>query len=303
MHPAPSTLRLPADPRWYQIAVLSALLAYGVLGLGFDLGPAQIAVTLGAAQLAQWAGTRLGRLPRFDPLSALISSLSLCLLLRTDHLGVAAIASAIAVGSKFLVRVRGKHVFNPTNLALVVVAASGSGWVSPGQWGNVATFGFLMACLGSVVVVRAARADVTFAFLAAYAAILFGRALWLGQPFSIPLHQLSGGALLLFAFFMISDPKTTPDSRPGRLLFAGLVASGAAFVTFALHRPNGLLWSLAAWSAAVPLIDRWWPGARYDWTHPAARTLTPAKGDLRATIPLPAPAAPAPAGAVRAATR
>lgn len=73
-----------------------------------------------------------------------------------------------------------------------------------------------------------------------------GRAVWLGDPFAIPLHHLRSGALLLFTCFIISDPKTTPDSRASRLLFTGLVALGAVLVQFGLHRPNVLLWSLVA---------------------------------------------------------
>src|SRR5262245_40857474 len=107
------------DPRLYQIACLGGLLAYGVLGLHFDVGPAQIAVTLAAALLAQLLCGRLAGVPAFEPKSALISGLSLCLLLRTESLALAAAAAAIAVGSKFALRVRGKHVFNPTNGALI----------------------------------------------------------------------------------------------------------------------------------------------------------------------------------------
>jgi Na+-translocating ferredoxin:NAD+ oxidoreductase RnfD subunit len=173
----------------------------------------------------------------------------------------------MAVGSKFVIRVRGKHVFNPTNVAIVaLIAATGQVWVSPGQWGNVAFFGFLMACLGGLVVNRAARSDVTYAFLAFYLALVFGRSLWLGEPMAIPIHRLENGALLLFAFFMISDPKTTPDTRAGRVLFAALVAFGGWYVQFRLFRTNGLLWSLVLFSPFVPLIDRMWPGARYAWT-------------------------------------
>jgi Na+-translocating ferredoxin:NAD+ oxidoreductase RnfD subunit len=88
---------------------------------------------------------------------------------------------------------------------------------------------------------RAARADVTWTFLACYAALWLGRSLWLGDPLVIPLHRLENGALVLFAFFMISDPRTTPDSRAGRMLFAVLVAVGAYVVQFKLFRTNGLL--------------------------------------------------------------
>ena len=122
---------------------------------------------------------------------------------------------------------------------------------------------------GGLVVNRAARADVTWTFLACYAALWLGRSLWLGDPLVIPLHRLENGALVLFAFFMISDPRTTPDSRAGRMLFAVLVAAGAYVVQFKLFRTNGLLWSLAVCSLVVPLIDRLLPGPRYQW-HPAA---------------------------------
>ncbi len=139
-------------------------------------------------------------------------------------------------------------------------------WVSPGQWGNTAFFLLLMGCLGTIVVTRAARADVTFAFLASWAGLLFFRAWALGDPVAIPLHRLQNGALLLFAFFMISDPKTTPDSRWGRVLFGALVALVAYYVQFKLFHTNGLLWSLAACSLLVPLIDWLVPGSRYAWT-------------------------------------
>ena len=153
------------DPRLYQIASLSTLLLYGLFWIQFDVSIWQIASTLGVAQLTQYAGTRYFSLPFFDPKSALISSLSLCLLLRTNDLAVAALAAFVAIGSKFVIRWKDKHSFNPTNFALVVIVASGLGWISPGQWGQVAWFGFLIACLGSLVVTRAARADVTLAFL------------------------------------------------------------------------------------------------------------------------------------------
>ena len=142
------------------------------------------------------------------------------------------------------------------------------GWVSPGQWGAAALLAFLLASAGSLVVNRAARSDVTYAFIACYCALIFGRSFYLGEPLTIPLHRLESGALLLFTFFMISDPKTTPDSRAGRVLFAALVAFGAWYVQFRLFRTNGLLWSLAACSMVVPLIDRLVPGSRYAWTSP-----------------------------------
>jgi Na+-transporting NADH:ubiquinone oxidoreductase subunit NqrB len=238
--------------------------------LDFEVSPAQSATTLGGALLAQWLCSRLWRLPRFEWRSAAISGLSLCLLLRTDQLALALAGAVLAILGKFVLRWRGKHLFNPTNFGLVamMLATDERVWISPGQWGNVAFFAFLMACLGGLVVMRAARSDVTLAFLGFYLALVIGRSWWLGEPMAIPLHRLQSGALLLFAFFMVSDPRTTPDSRAGRIVFAALVAWGAWYWQFRLFHTNGLLWSLAAFSLLTPLFDRLLPAARYVWTRP-----------------------------------
>jgi Na+-translocating ferredoxin:NAD+ oxidoreductase RnfD subunit len=270
------------DPRVYQIGVLSALLAYGMGWLDFEITPARAVLLLGTVLATQALCDRLdarlrpsgsgGATAHQGPRpvnwkSALISGLSLCLLLRTNSPGLAVLAGVIAIGAKFVFRIKRKHLFNPTNGAVVALLLfTDQAWVSPGQWGSVAFFGFLMACLGGLVVNRASRSDVTYAFIVAYCALMFGRSAYLGEPMAIPLHRLQSGALLLFTFFMISDPKTTPDSRAGRVVFAALVALTAWYVQFRLFRTNGLLWSLAAWSMAVPLIDRLLPGDRYSWT-------------------------------------
>ncbi|HWM94553.1 MAG TPA: RnfABCDGE type electron transport complex subunit D [Thermoanaerobaculia bacterium] len=255
------------DPRLYQILVLASLLVYGIVRLDLEVRAPLAAAMLATVLLTQYACTRIWKLPAFDPKSALISGLSLCLLLRTNLLVLGIVAALVTIAEKFVLRWRGKHLFNPTNFGIValMLATGGKVWVSPGQWGSAALFAFLVACLGGLVVNRATRSDVTYAFLAFYLAVVFGRALWLGQPMTIPLHQLASGAFLIFTFFMISDPKTTPDSRAGRILFALLVALGAGFVHFVLYRPNGLILSLFFLSPIVPLIDRLLPGERYAW--------------------------------------
>jgi enediyne biosynthesis protein E5 len=280
------------DARLWQIASLACLLAYGTAFLGFDVTAGRALLIVGTALATQAVGTAFARLRAYDPWSALISSLSLCLLLRTNSPLVAAFAAAAAIGSKFLFRFDGKHLFNPTNFALVLaIVSTGDAWVSPGQWGSFAFFGFLLACAGRFVVQRAERGDVTVAYLATMLLLVVGRSLQLHEPLSIPLHRLESGALLLFAFFMISDPKTTPDSRLGRIFFGALVATGAAYVQFRLFRPNGALWSLALCSLLVPLIDLIFPspGKRHPAgdsrpaSDPGAVTLFDPKGAAHAS--------------------
>ena len=258
------------DPRYYQIAVLSSLLSFGIFVLDFGIHLHNAVTIITTALCVQYIGTRLCGLPRFDPLSALITSLSLTLLLRTDLALLAAAAAVIAISSKFLIRVGGKHVFNPANFALVsLMLLSDRAWVSSGQWGSAATGAFALCCLGFIVLTRAKRAETTIAFLAFYALLLFGRALWLGDPLAIPMHQLQNGALLIFAFFMISDPKTTPDSAAGRVLFAAVVAAIAFTIQFIYYTPNGPILALIMSSPAVPLIDKLMRGEIYRWNQRA----------------------------------
>ena len=269
------------DPRYYQIVVLSLLLAYGIAVLDFGIRWQNAAVIVATALTAQFLGTVLARLPRFDPLSPLITSLSLTLLLRTDVALFAMLAAALAIGSKFLLRYRGKHIFNPANFALVgMMLVSDHAWLSSGQWGSAAIGAFVLACLGFLVLTKAKRAETTIAFVVFYAALVFGRALWLDDPFSIPLHQLQNGALLIFAFFMISDPKTTPNTALGRVLYAALVVGAAGTIQFIYYQPNGPILALIMCAPLVPLIDVLLKGRIYRWEQAIDLKIDPTKGVL-----------------------
>ncbi len=257
------------DPRYYQIAVLTSLVIFGVVGLDFGIRWTNAFLIVATALSAQYLGTKIVGLPRFDPLSPLITSLSLTLLFRTDMAALAVLAACIAIGSKFLIRVNGKHVFNPANVAIVtLMLASDHAWISSGQWGNAAIGAFALACLGFIVLTRARRSETTITFLIVYGVLMFGRAVWLGDPLAIPLHQLQNGALLIFAFFMISDPKTTPDARVGRIIYASLVASVAYVIQFVLYEPSAPVLALVVCAPIVPAIDAMFRGGIYRWDLP-----------------------------------
>ena len=129
-----------------------------------------------------------------------------------------------------------------------------------------------------LVLTRARRAETTLAFVSAWAMLLFGRALWLGDPLTIPQHQVQNGALLIFAFFMISDPKTSPDAPFGRLFYGTLVAAVAYAIQFVLYEPNAPILALIICAPLVPLIDFILGGRSYRWKRPAKDTAVPVKG-------------------------
>ena len=261
---------LPCDARLYQIAFQAVLLTVGVLVRDFALDPRQMLLTFAAGLVTQWLWLKALDLEHKGALSALITCFGLSLLLRSDTLWVHPLAAVIAISAKFLLRVNGKHVFNPANLGVIVALVLLPGaWVSPGQWGNdVALAGWFVA-LGGLVTQRARRWDISWVFLAAWLGLVAMRVLWLGQPWTIFLHQFTNGGLLLFAFFMISDPMTIPNRRSARIGYAILVAALAFAWQFALFRTSGLLWALFLASPLVPLIDWRWPGEKFNWRQEA----------------------------------
>lgn len=266
-----SRLHFACDARVCQIAFLATLLALGVVARDFTLRPEQMLLCFaaGLATQAFWL-KRLG-LRNVGWLSPLITCLGLSLLLRADSLWIHPLAAAIAISAKFTIRVNGKHVFNPANLGVIValVALPGA-WVSPGQWGNDLAYALWFVALGGLVSQRARRWDISWCFLAAYLGLIACRVLWLGQSPAIWLHQFQSGALLLFAFFMISDPMTIPNRQLARIGYAIGVALVAVAWQFVLFKPNALLWALILCSPIVPVLDRLWPAPKAQWKSGSA---------------------------------
>ena len=151
------------DARNYQILCLLCLLGVGVTRLEFDIRPLSALFTILSALATQYAFQRAFGLPKFDPRSPAISSLSLILLLRTSSLWIAILSAFVAIASKYIVRYRGKHIFNPTNIGIVLcLLLFDNVWISPGQWGSGVLVLFVFSIAGVLVLSRAARSDVSF---------------------------------------------------------------------------------------------------------------------------------------------
>lgn len=280
------------DPRHYQILTLSGLLAFGWATSAFEIAPAQFVAIALTACAAQAMGSFLIAI-KPDFRSALITALSLSLLLRADAVWPLAIAAAIAIGSKFTLRLYGKHIFNPANIAMVaMLLATDAVWTTPGQWGTAIWFAALLAGAGLFVTYRAARFDVPLIFLGVFALLMFGRALWLGDPLSIPVLRLQNGALILFAFFMISDPKTTPDGSIARAFFAAGAAFLAYILIFHFFVADGLFYALAVMCLVRPALEWADPAPHYRWGDPVR---APPIFKRRKTRAATAPTHPAPA--------
>ncbi len=274
------------DARLYQILFLSTLLTFGVLLRDFSLQWQQMALTFAAGLATQWYWVRRLGLGQVGLLSALITCFGLSILLRADSWWVHPLAAALAMSAKFLLRWNGKHLFNPANLGVIIAITLLPGtWISPGQWGNDLAAAVLFIALGSVVTQRARRVDTSWIFLGTFLALMALRLWWIEVPpariGTLLLHQLQNGALLLFTFFMISDPMTTPNHSGARVFHAILVAVLAWAWQMLLYQPAGPVWALFLLAPLVPLLDHLFTGAKHAWKRPQTDIIGP-----RSTPPL-----------------
>lgn len=266
------------DARWFQIAFLANFLLLGAFARDFALSWIQ-AVTCFAAGLAtqalwQWALRLPQRRSWGGYLSAIISCFGICILVRSENLWAHSLLACLAISSKFVLRsgpaACRSHILNPANFAAFAAWAwMGGCWLSPGQWGTDTLTALWFCALGGLVTQRIARWDVSVTFLLAWGALLALRIILLEYAWNpgvaMWLQEISNGSTLLFAFFMISDPMTTPQHRGARLLYVAAVALIAFIWQYVYSKPHGLIVALFACSWAVPIINILFHHDRFSW--------------------------------------
>lgn len=257
------------DIRLWQLLVMAGLLMLGVWFRDFSLTPAQIVLTFTFGLMTQAVFLQIFKLQQLGYLSAAITCFGLCLLLRSANVWVHPAVASLVMASKFLIRPQGAHLFNPANLGVVLGLTFFPGtWVTSGQWGSDLTTASWLLALGFFVAGNAKRLDISMWFLLSYAALfLTVRIAWLGYPLAVFFHQFQNGALLLFTFFMISDPMTIPRHPKARIIHAVLVAVLAFFWQYHLYKNQGIIWGLFFATLLVPLWNHLFPAPRYQWQH------------------------------------
>ena len=266
------------DARYFQIAFLVSLLLFGALARDFSLTVWQVLLTFCSAVGTQAAWQFVLKLPNRHNisgyLSALVSTCGICILVRSDVLWVHPLLASLAISSKFVLRFgEGKnrgHILNPANLAAFsALMIMPHAWLSPGQWGQETLAAMWMLALGAMVTGRIKRWDVSLTFLGTWLGLLSARLAWLDYAPSLAadmwLHQALNGATILFTFFMISDPMTTPQHARARMAYAVCVAVSAFFWQYYWFKPQGLIVALFAWSFTVPVWDRLFKEKRFNW--------------------------------------
>jgi len=288
------TFRAPSikDPRLRVATVLLTVQALGQIGLDFDLSIAQILVSLGTAAVVEVAMTAPRTRVVGWPASALLTGNGVALLLRvpgTEHGDwwslrgwyVFALATALAVLSKYVIRSGGRPLFNPSNFALVLTFLVLGSTISDPQdlwWGPMSVWlalTYLVVVVGGLLITRRLRLlRISVVFLATFAAAMAAVALT-GHSISARwnLGPVEGAQywttlalspeILIFAFFMITDPRTAARGRVGGTVYAVAVACASAvlvaFQTTEYATKVALLGGLVLVCAARPVIERWAP--------------------------------------------
>jgi len=214
------------DKRYLAPILVTMVLFVGQVTFGFLESWSRTVLAICTAMAVEMVLSRLfsGSWPHLA--SSYISGISVGMLVRSPAFWPYALCSAISITSKYVLRVDGRHIWNPSNfgvVAMLVLAADAVAGLSV-QWGNALLPIFVVWCFGSVIIYSLGRFHITATYVASFVALAFIRSLVTGHPFLSEVAPVTGPMYQLFIFFMITDPKTTVRSFRGQCLVAFLVA-------------------------------------------------------------------------------
>jgi enediyne biosynthesis protein E5 len=190
--------------------------------------------------------------------SAYISGISVGILVRSPALWPYALCSVISIMSKYVLRVKGRHLWNPSNFGICVLLFLAPETVAAltVQWGNFIAPLLVIWILGSVIIWRAKRIHISLAYVLSFFAFAFVRSLITGDPWRSEISPITGPMYQLFVFFMVTDPKTTVKSKKWQCIVVVIVA----FVEMLLrlnHVIYAPLYALFIVGPTAMLIEIW----------------------------------------------
>jgi enediyne biosynthesis protein E5 len=217
---------LGPENRYLAPIFITCILLVGHLSFGILESYQKTLLAIGTAIAAELALGRMffGKWPH--PASAYITGISVGILVRSPAFWPYALCSLISITSKYVLRINGKHIWNPSNLgisALLFLAPDAVASLSI-QWGNNVWPMLVIWVLGSVIIYRVHRFNITGTYVLSFLVFAFMRSWITGHPWQSEIAPITGPMYQLFIFFMITDPKTTVRSRKGQCVVAFLIA-------------------------------------------------------------------------------
>jgi len=225
------------DPRYLiafliTLVLVAAQLRYHMLG-SYDRLVLALGVCLATEALLSW----FDRGKVVNLLSAYISGISLTLLLKPQGgaLWPFVLGGFIAISSKYVLRYRENHLWNPTNFAVsaLLLLAPDRVSVLSHQFGNDVTTNAVIWIFGLVIAARVGVLHITLTYVASFLILNAARAAVLGQAIMPEIAPITGPMYQLFIFFMITDPRTIVRGRRKQIIVAVLIAVMETLIRFA----------------------------------------------------------------------
>jgi Na+-translocating ferredoxin:NAD+ oxidoreductase RnfD subunit len=229
------------ENRYLPPMLITTILLVGQLSFGLLESFTRTALAIATAMLLELALGRLfyGKFPHLA--SSYITGISVGILIRSPAFWPYALCSAISITSKYVIRWKGRHLWNPSNFAicaLLLLAPEAVSTLSI-QWGNDKWPLIIVWALGAVITWRVKRFHITATYVISFLAFAALRGLITGHGFLAEVAPITGPMYQLFIFFMITDPKTTVKPRWAQCLVAFLVAAMEMVLRLAenIHAP------------------------------------------------------------------
>ncbi|MFD1553343.1 Na+-transporting NADH:ubiquinone oxidoreductase, subunit NqrB [Putridiphycobacter roseus] len=257
------------DARNYQILYLAAFLVFGIFKLHWDLSLIKVSAILFTTCLTQFAWIKINNGQLSSLKSGLITSLGLCLILNSTSIITLSLAGMLAISAKYIIRYKHKHLFNPANFGIVLsILIFNDAWISPGQWGSDALFLFVLTVLGGFILHKIGRLETSLIFLGVLFLLEFTRTvLYQGWEMDVLLHKFSSGTLLLFSFFMITDPMTIPNSKKARIIWASILAVATFILSTWMQLYTAPIWVLFFMPPLTLFFDKIYPYKKFEWNN------------------------------------
>ncbi|HEU0119805.1 MAG TPA: hypothetical protein VFQ91_04710 [Bryobacteraceae bacterium] len=205
-----------------------------------------------------------GKVPNLA--SAYITGISVGILIRSPEFWPYALTSAISITSKYVIRWRGRHLWNPSNFAICAMLLLAPEFVATlsVQWGNDIYPMLVVWLLGAVITWRVRRFHITLSYVLSFVVLAFLRSVLTGHAFLAEVAPITGPMYQLFIFFMITDPKTTVTPRWAQCTVAVLVAVAEMMLRLAenIHAPYYALTTVGPLAVALEIWLQSRPAAR-----------------------------------------
>ena len=251
--------RLRIDNRYIAPLFITFILLVGHLSYGILESYPKTALAIVTALVTELILGRIFYGKWLNLASAYITGISVGMLVRSPAYWPFALCSAVSIMSKYVLRVKGRHIWNPSNFGLSVLFFLGAETVAglSIQWGNFVAPLLVIWILGSIIIYRARRFHICLTYVVSFFVFAFLRSWITGQPWQAEVAPITGPMYQLFVFFMITDPKTTVKTKLGQCIVAFLVAF-AEFIFRLMQVVYAPFYALFVVGPAANLIEMWW---------------------------------------------